>query len=252
MAIYHPSEDSGRGLTTYCAEDDIYLLMEGIMPDAEGDALQAFASSSTLTRILNSAMLTTKLKLDNDCGRDFDYHAAVAVAIDGVGTDEADLGHVGFWPLLDVDSISVDGSSLTLADYTWDQAGVVKPNDYWGGYPIFTRGYRNVAMTITWGYTAPPADVVMAQAKLVGVEVLTRIVAANAAEPGMIGGSQRVQFGDLIVNNYSRGRFSPTIDEWKADVKDVVAKYRRLATVRALPKIYDDTATTRLKHFDDD
>lgn len=252
MAVYHADEDAGRGLITYCTEEDVLLLMAGVMPDAEGDTLQAFASSETLTRIVDSVLATTKLALDDECGRDFDLHDEVEVAVDGSGSDELDIGRYGFRPLLALDAMAIGGSTCTLTDYTWDQAGVISPTDYWGGYPIFYRGYRNVALTITWGYEQVPADVVMAQTKLAGVEVFGRIVAANAAEPGMIGGAQRIQFGDLNVTHYGRGRYSATIDAWKADVAKVVAKYRRLRIVNAKPKSYDQVPGTRLKQFRED
>lgn len=252
MTVYRASEDSGRGLETYCDREDVYLLMHGIMADEEGDALEAYASSETLNRILNTLLPTTKLDLDDQCGRDFDYHASVSIAVDGQNTDEINLKHWGFIPLLDVTAMSVDDSALTLSEYTWDEDGLIQPDDYWGGYPIFTRGNRNVAMTITWGYTEPPADVIEAQAKLVGIELLKRIRAANAAEPGMIGGAQRVQFGDLTVNNYSRGRYSATLDDWKADVQKVVNRYRRIAVGYRKPKIFDALAATRAKQFDRD
>lgn len=251
MAVYWANEDTGRGLETYCDRRDVILLMHGIMADAEGDALEAYASSQTLNQILNTILPDTKRSLDDDCGRDFDYHAEVEIAVDGPGGDEINLGYWGFLPLLDVDAIAVDGSAETLTDYTWDTRGIVRPTDYWGGYPIFTRGYRNVTMTITWGYDAPPADVIAAQAKLAAIEMLGRISAANAAEPGMIGGSQQVRFGDLTISNYSRGRYSPTIDRWQADVNKVINRYRILQVGQAKPKIYDPVAATRLKHFRD-
>ena len=159
MAVYHADEDAGLGLTTYCNEEDVLLLMAGVMPDAEGDALEAFASSETLTRIVDSVLLTSKLALDDACGRDFDLHTAVEVAVDGTNSDELDLSRYGFWPLLNVTALAIGGSACTLSDYTWDQAGVLQPITYWGGYPIFYRGYRNVTLTIDWGYTEPPADV---------------------------------------------------------------------------------------------
>jgi len=249
LAINWANEDPGRGRTTYCDRDDVYLLMHGVMPDVEGDPLEAFANSNTLNRILSSVLEPTKQDLDADCGRDFDYHADVEIAVNGGGTDEIDLSYWGFVPLLDVTSVQINDGSERLSEYTWDQMGVVSPTSFWGGMPLFYRGYRNVAMTITWGFEEPPADVRLAHAKRVGIEILNRITAANAAEPGMIGGAQRVQFGDLVVNNYSRGRYSPTIDQWEKDIKRAIDRYRILRVGQNSPKVYDGQAATRMKQF---
>jgi len=248
MSISRAEQDP-CSLASYCDADDVRLLLVGVAPDAEGDALEAWTTGENVSSVIASQLTPTRMRLDDAVGTDFGYHENVDVALDGPGTERLSLAQWGFVPLLDVTSITISDSDQTLTDYVWDESGLITPVDYYGGYPVWARGNKNIELTLTWGWESPPADVVDAQAKMVAIHILSVIRAAQVAEPGVGGGYQRVQFGELTFSQYREGRYAPTIKEWKEDIKRVIAKYRNVLVSHSHPAVYGLTPGTRLAYY---
>jgi len=248
MAVSRASEVDA-GVTSYCDRQDVRTVLLRIAADEDDTTLGAWASKAEVNKFIDLYLEPTRLDLEDMSARDWGYHTDVEVQVSGLGTEMLDLGHFGFWPLIDVTALSIGTTTEDVDDYVWDASGLVLPDEYYGGYPIFPRGNYNINATIDYGYSTVPADVKLAHAEMVACIILPILQASNATDPGGAGGVQRIQYQDMQVTNFQQGRYAPTIKALKEHVRSVTQRYRNLKTALAKPRIDVNLAATTLAQF---
>jgi hypothetical protein len=206
-------------LNTYCEVDDVLHLLAGCDVSALGD------SSAVEQRVLN-LIGSTYSAVNREARRDFVYHEAVEVLVDGSGNDCICLGARGICPILAIREVEVDGDLLPAAAYAcYAQEGAVrlKPG---AAQTSFPKGVQNVRIALDWGYATPPGDIRLAQAKIVAAQVLAEVSSAR-------GSVQSVRIGDYAVAYAGEGEHSATIERWLEDARRAAALYRsaRVAVV---------------------
>lgn len=202
-------------LTSYCAAEDVLAQLRAYDTAGWGTAEELAAEIAGL-------LAGTKAAIDAAAGRDFMLHAGETVELDGTGTRVLLLAPLGLTPVLAVSAVAVSGKALNADDWVFypeEAAIVLAASSRFGSR--FPEGSRNVAVTLDWGYEATPADVVVAQAKLVAAELIAR----NSGETG---GVEAVSLGDYTVRYGSAGRFAYSVRRLVAEANEAVARYRRI------------------------
>lgn len=202
-------------LTSYCAAEDVLAQLRAYDTAGWGTAEELAAEIAGL-------LAGTKAAIDAAAGRDFMLHAGETVELDGTGTRVLLLAPLGLTPVLAVSAVAVSGKALSADDWVFypeEAAIVLAASSRFGSR--FPEGSRNVAVTLDWGYEATPADVVVAQAKLVAAELIAR----NSGETG---GVEAVSLGDYTVRYGSAGRFAYSVRRLVAEANEAVARYRRI------------------------
>jgi len=215
---------SGLDDQRYCEIDDVVRELRKVAVDSEGESLLAWLKSSERDDTIEAYIPDSRKWFCRKAGRDFDYHEAVNIAVDGSGKDALDLGQLGFSPLVAISSLVISGSAQLSASYKAYPSGMLK----FAGtqdLPYFTRGPQNVTAKITWGYTPPPEDVIIAQARLVAADILSMLQAADLAEAGAPGGVKQVRYDDLTITVGNEGRFANHIKRLEKRALEAALSY---------------------------
>lgn len=202
-------------LTSYCSAEDVLAQLRAYDTTAWGTTEELAAEIAGL-------LGPTKAAIDAAAGRDFMLHANETVVLDGTGTRVLLLAPLGLTPVLSVSAIAISGKPLSAGDwlfYPEEAAIVLAASNTYGSY--FPEGSQNVTVTLDWGYEVAPADIVVAQAKLVAAELIAR----NSGETG---GVEAVSLGDYTVRYGSAGRFAYSVRRLVAEANETVARYRRI------------------------
>ena len=210
QASDHVSQYTDR---PYCDEDDVLAMLLQVVPDDDRAALEATFTDEERKKVLSLYLRTSKLDFNLRAKRDLDLHQNVQIAVNGGGGHTLDLGQMGFWPLIDVTAMTVDGRAVDLDKILLTKEGVVALGEGGG----FSRNIQNVQATISWGYVVPPLLARLGQTYYAAADVLKHIARANSNDPGMIGGIEVLNYGPLSVRQYQQGRFAP-------DIKDFLEK----------------------------
>jgi hypothetical protein len=226
--------------TRYCNFQDILDELSKTETDDEGNALGALLSDEQLQRKLDSYVVSARLWIEADAqaGHDFDLHENVQVYLDGTGKDVMGLAQYGFYPLVDLTAMTVDGFAVRKdQDFTVTSRGIIRRNvstsvipvkPVYLCYPLFSWGTQNVVITLTWGYQTCPKDILDAQTMKVVAEIL-RFVARSDSESGeMPGGVSQIRFGsrDLWVNNGATGRYAQAISDLEREARQICWRHR--------------------------
>ena len=202
-------------LASYCSVEDVLALLEGYdLSDSGGeDALVTRASE-----LLSS----TKAAIDSAAGRDFMLHPDTTVLIDGTGDRVLLLAPLGLVPVVSVASVKIGGVELPADDWLVyaEEAAIVLATSsrLVSKFPV---GRQNIEVNLDWGYENIPADIAMAQAKLVAAELL----AGAGGESGTV---EAVSLGDYSVRYADTGRFSYSVQRFVHEAAEAVARHRRL------------------------
>ncbi|MFW6156202.1 MAG: hypothetical protein ACOC7J_02690 [Armatimonadota bacterium] len=202
-------------LTSYCAPEDVLAVLAGYDTSGWGTPEELLVDATR-------EMPATKAAIDAAAGRDFMLHADETVLVDGSGTRVLLLAPLGLTPVVNVDSVRVDGRELTTGEWLFypDEAAIVlaASNRIGRHYP---EGSQNVEIRLDWGYEATPSDIAAAQAKLIAAELLARYA-------GERGGVEAVSLGDYMVRYGTDGRFAHAVRRLVTEAREAVARYRRI------------------------
>jgi len=196
-------------LTSYCSPDDVKIYLAGVAADDADNTFEAILSHSKVDQKLAKLVQVAKRLIDKRVGHDFDLHRDVEIAVDGEGSEALLLGKYGFVPLIDITTLSIDGSSESLDDYVTYSNGMIARTTfttdetlpYTGGIRTFTRGRQNIVATISWGYTSVPVDIEMAAAYWTGALLLNPLDAAiDNRAPGISSMARSMTYGDLKID----------------------------------------------------
>ncbi len=202
-------------LTSYCSVGDVLALLEGY-------DLSDWGGEDALITRASELLSATKAAIDGAAGRDFMLHPDQTVLIDGTGDRVLLLAPLGLVPVVTVSSVKIGGVTLAADDwlvYAEEAAIVLATNSRLA--TKFPVGRQNIEMNLDWGHERIPADIAMAQAKLVAAELL----AASGGESGEV---EAVSLGDYSVRYADTGRFAYSVQRLVHEASEAVARHRRL------------------------
>ena len=205
-------------LTSYCKTDDVLRLLAGYDTAAIG-------SEDDLRARVRELLAPTRGAVDTEAGRDFLLHFDDTVQQDGNGSGTLGLAQLGVRPIQSVRELTVDGTEIPDGEYVcYGDEGVVrlKAGGRLGG--VFPVGVQNVTTRVDWGYDRPPADIGLAQAKLVAGQVLSEVA-------GVRGSVGSMSLGDYSVSYDAGGEHAGVIQRWVEDARRVARSYRELRFV---------------------
>jgi hypothetical protein len=205
-------------LTSYCAVEDVLRLLAGYDTAAIGLV-------SDLRARVQELLAPTRCAVDAEAGRDFLCHLDDTVQQDGNGSGTLGLGQLGLRPIQSVRELTVAGAAVPASEYVcYGDEGVVRlraGGRLGGGFPV---GVQNVTARVDWGYDRPPADVGLAQAKMVAGQVLSEVA-------GVRGSVGSMSLGDYSVSYDAGGEHAGVIQRWMEDARRVARSYRELRFV---------------------
>lgn len=209
----------GMGLwSSYCSSADVLRLLAGYDLSRIGD------SDQVQTRV-QELMATARCALDHEAGRDFLYHADDEVVVDGKGRDKLVLATMGIYPVVRVQELRVSGEVVPAEEYvSFGEEGTIRLKNEGKLLGTFPRGVMNVHLTVDWGYVTAPADIALAQAKLVAAEVL-------AEGTGAKGAVSSLRIGDYAVSYDEGGENAGTVLRWVTEARKAARSYRRIGLV---------------------
>ena len=220
----------GTGLLggTYCSVADVQALLAGCDLSAIGD-------SAAVQARIEELLPQTKAVIEAIAGRDFELHGNQSALLDGSGHDTLFLRQHGYYPVLSVAAVAIDGTPLEDEDWAlYPGEGYIRltNQDVGSIYSgrsgrVFPTGVRNVGVTLTWGYANVPPSVRLAQAKLTAMDLLAQ------ASSAVGGGAARVVLGDYTVDYGAESAFAGTINRWEADLRAWAATHRGARVVAA-------------------
>ncbi len=202
-------------LVSYCTADEALALLDAYDTSAWG-------TTEELLIEITKKLAPTRSAIEAAAGRDFFLHADETVMLDGSGTRVLLLAPLGPTPVIEGESVSVDGRDLDAGEwlfYPEEAAIVLAATNTFG--TRFPAGNKNVRVRLDWGYETTPGDVATAQAKLIAAELLAKYT-------GEQGGVEAVSLGDYTVRYGTDGRFAHTVRRLVAEAQEAVARYRRI------------------------
>ena len=202
-------------LTSYCTVQQVLRLLEG-------HDLSALGTLEDVEERVLQLMGPTQEAVEACAGRDFRLHLEDVARVDGPGTGTLSLGRLGYSPVGQVRGVWVDGDEIPGREYVvYGDEGTIrlKPQGRLGGR--FRVGAHNVEVCLDWGYEAVPAEISLAQARLIGAQLL-----GEAA--GGRGSVDQMRLGDYSVSYDGGGEHAGLIARWVADAEKAVGRYRRL------------------------
>lgn len=207
-------------LTAYCTVEDVQRLLAG-------HDLSRLGGEEAVEERIRELLGPTRAALDAQAGRDFLFHADDEALLDGSGTDRVSPAQWGLHPVERVHGLWVDGAQVPEGDYaTYGLEGTIRlrARGRLGGR--FPAGVQNVVVALDWGYPAPPAEISLAQAKLIGAQMLSEAAGAQ-------GSVSSVRLGDYAVSYDAGGEHAGVIARWVLDAQRAAERYRavRLAAV---------------------
>ena len=225
-------------MSSYCANDDVLSSNGGVLIAFKDDLIDSamFGSERALTTRISELLPLTKLAIDRQAQRDFDYHEEETVTLDGEGnSDTLFLGaSLGYKPILAVTSITEN--DLVLEDTTYQVRGTegeitkVCADTYTSG-GAWKRGYHNITIVMTWGYetsscsgtytTDVPPEIIQAQAKLTAAAILAQSAGAGS------GGVKSMGIGAFSVSYGDGHGYAPAINSWAEDIRAACRYYGR-------------------------
>ncbi len=247
MAITKASEHTPTTpLEVYCSPDDVRVYLAGVAVDDDGSPFEALLSRPRIDESLTKWSKVAKKLIDRHCGRDFDLHEDVDIAVDGPGSDVLDLKELGFVPLIDLTALKIDDDEENLDDYLvyTDDAVIARTTYQNTETHVFLRGTRsfivgrqNVEATISWGYESVPIDVEAAAAYWTGALLLNPLDAAtDNRAPGVNAMARSVNYGDLRIDlGATHPGYFKLAERLKAKAKEFLSGYTTTVVLGAAP-----------------
>ncbi len=204
---------STGSISSYCTIEQVRALLAGYDLSRIGDTQDVDERIQTLQPMTAQAV-------DRIAGHDFRWHADERITVDGTGSDRLSLASLGIVPLAQVYQISISGQQVPADDYVvYPQVAEIrlKPSASIG--TNFPGGLQNIELLVDWGYGQVPAEVSMAQAKLIAAQIL-----AEAA--GETSQTAAVRIGDYSVRYAREGKYGAVIERLTQEAHDALYPYR--------------------------
>ncbi len=213
---------------SYCTAQDV------LVGPLQGIDLTQIGEASVVMAHIESILDATKLIVDSEAGRDFDLHEDEVITIDGTDSNKVILWKNDLTlcvPVVEVTAVSVYGAALDIDTLKFDpvtgilgyQRGFnerVAIRRSQRGTPFaFPKDFKNVEVTLTWGYEEVPADVIYAQALVTATSTLLTLVG------GINMGARELRINDYEVV-YGTAPFSAQVKGWAASLLSIMKKYR--------------------------
>jgi hypothetical protein len=201
---------------SYCTVDDVLALLASYDLSGLGDSEQIAAR-------VNGALPAAMEAVEALADRDFDYHQAAVVRVNGSGTDTLSLAESGAVPIIDIAAVTVNGRNLDSSRLVVgsDEASLrMLPRGR--AREVFARGKLNVEVVLDWGFTAPPSDICTAQAKLAAAEIL-------ASMAGLEGTAESVRIGDYEARYGAGGALGAAILALTESARRIAGRYWRMS-----------------------
>jgi hypothetical protein len=213
----------------YCTEQEVLSLLFGVAQGDDASALGAWASTTQRSNLIDWLIKITRAEIEKYTGHDFEMHEDVDVRVDGTGGDILDVGLSGFWPLVDVTSITsytdIDSPEIIdTANLIGYKDGRILNNDQTYLWPY---GVQNIAITLSWGYTSYPEEIKYAQSLLCACRILSLVQAGDLNSSGVLGGAQSMEWNGFRITVPAGGRYAKTIAQFKLDADNLCALYSR-------------------------
>lgn len=218
MAIQKASEHvNTEPLTSYCSADDVRIYLAGLGADDEQNFLGSYFDAGTADAKLGKLLKQAKKMVDKTVGHDFELHEDVEIVVDGNGLPELQLNKYGFFPLIDLTELAIDGYAEVVTDFeVYTDGRLACPTIHsaigevpWRSWGKFPRGRLNIEATISWGYEEVPIEIEMATAYFVGYHLLNQLrPVKDLTSPGIAPDITSISYGDTKFNVSSEGRFS--------------------------------------------
>jgi hypothetical protein len=247
MAIHRASDDPPN-ITTYCTVDDVLLFGRGIDVDDEDNCLSTLGTGDTRKAAIEAMLPVSFENINAWARRDFALHEAKTVILDGYRSDAIRLSELGFSPLVDVTSITIDDTLVDEDDYSvyLGELAQVERADGPIAEPaiakrlswaeLFTEGVQNVSLEITWGYARPPQKIRNAQAFETLALLLEDISAKDdMKDVGIPAGVNAVAEGSFKVTLYGGGRYTKAIDVYRRRAMAACFDYHDARTLLVQP-----------------
>ncbi len=206
---------STGSISSYCTIEQVRALLAGY-------DLSRLGESQDVDDRIQALLAMTTQAVDRIAGHDFWWHADEQLTVDGPGTDRLALASLGIVPLAQVYQINIPGHQVPADDYVlYPQIGEIrlKPSASIGA--IFPAGLQNIELLVDWGYGQVPAEVSMAQAKLIAAQIL-----AEAA--GETSQTAAVRIGDYSVRYAREGKYGAVIERLAEEAHEALHPYRNI------------------------
>jgi len=206
---------STGSISSYCTIEQVRALLTGY-------DLSRIGASQDVDDRIQSLLAVTVQAVDRIAGHDFRWHADEQLTVDGSGTDRLSLTPLGIVPLARVYEISISGRQVPADDYVvYPQIGEIrlKPSASIG--TSFPSGLQNIELVVDWGYAQVPAEVSMAQAKLIAAQILAEAAGAAAQ-------TAAVRIGDYAVRYAREGKYGAVIERLATEAHEALRSYRNI------------------------
>lgn len=195
--------------------------LSGISPSD----IENVANSTELDNLISRLNDRVKSRIDEYCGRDFEFHGSETVKVDGNGRTELSLrrhaaGDGLYQPIVNLSSVSVGGSTLDASDYRIKPQPNSLPNRNAGiierKHARWPEGWENIEVTLDWGYQSPPEEIKSVAESMVKEALL------DAAQASKSSGAESISMDGYSVSFSERIGLSE-------NQKERLAPFRRLA-----------------------
>lgn len=202
-------------LRSYCTVGEVLGVLSGY-------DLSTFGSAEALEERIKELLPIGRSLVDKTAGRDFLWHGAETVEVDGSGSDRLYLAEAGVWSPLTVHEVRIAGRLLGAEEWKcYPQMCMLRLTER-ARHSLFPIGVGNVSLLVDFGCEETPAEVKLAQAKLAAAELLAEI----GGEGGAV---QETRIGDYSVRYAEGGRFAAAV---KGLCEAAAATLERYRTVR--------------------
>ncbi len=201
-------------LDSYCTVQDVLALLSAYdVSDWGGQA----ALSDRISQLLDP----TRRAVDTAAGRDFFYHEADEIALDGSGTRVLCLTEAGVYPPADLTGVTINGTALAANQWRYYPSANSLKLIPGASVQSFVAGVQNIVIALDWGYELPPGDIAIAQAKLVAAQLISELSAEAQAV-------QALSIGDYTVRYNMEGRYGGEIVRLLSSARETIHKYRAM------------------------
>jgi len=239
MAVYRASDDP-PGIASYCTVSDVLLQATGIDKDDASNVLSRLGSTAVRDNYIEGLLALSFSQINQWARKDFGTHSDVTVTLDGNNLDSLSLAEWGFYPLIDVTSLTIDDDVIDADDYkvyAGEEARIEYSDQSVYNPPIikrkassklFTDGIQNISIVLSWGYAILPQDIVVAQACETLAMILERYSAMDdPLDPGIPAGLQAISESSFRAVFDKRGQFARQADTFRSQARNTCYRYQR-------------------------
>jgi len=244
--MIHVASDDKPDIATYCSRNEVLELAAGIDTDDDDLVFSSFGAEAVRNRFIDRQLPMGFKDVNMWARRDFAHHASKTVTLDGMNTDVMILSEWGFYPLLDVASLTIDDSLIDEDDYKTyygeeSRVEYAETSVFVPPLPkrkmdtaLFTGGVQNVSIVMTWGYVRCPDEIRDAQCYAVIARCLRHLGSVtDPKSPGIPAGTEQVTEGPFRFAVTKGGRYSAQADAMVKMAKELCFDMQRVKVLTA-------------------